>query len=405
MAVGEYGFPEVYPVRGLRLGTACAGIKENGRNDLVIVELPPKSVSAVVLTKNAFAAAPVIVVRKHISDSNPRWLLINSGNANAGTGTQGIDDALNCCRFLASLVDQQPEQVLPFSTGVIGEPLPLQKISDALPVALNTLSESGWQDAAEAIMTTDTRPKGASLKVGLDDGQVVISGICKGAGMIQPDMATMLCFIATNAAVDHVVLNECLKSAVNDSFNNITVDGDTSTNDACVLIATGRSRATAINAESQAYHKFFNGLQWVCKQLAEAIIRDAEGATKLMRVVVTQALCDEEARRVAMTVAQSPLVKTALFAADPNWGRILAAVGRAGIPELDISRVCIRLGDVDLVEKGERCADYTEEMGQSIMSKDEITIGVSLGRGRSEQCVLGCDLSYDYVRLNAEYRT
>ena len=297
------------------------------------------------------------------------------------------------------------ERVLPFSTGVIGEKLPVSKVVNALPEALSSLSESGWKNAAEAILTTDTRPKGASLRLDLDGFPVVITGICKGAGMIHPNMATMLSFIASDARFGPQILQECLQSAVEKTFNTISVDGDTSTNDACVLIATGRSGAPEFVPRSSSYEKFVSGLECVCDQLAEAIVRDGEGATKLMKIVVTEAAHTSEARAVANSVAQSPLVKTAFFAADPNWGRILAAVGRAEIENFDISKVCIRLGEVCIVENGERSKDYREHDGKAVMDKDEIIIRISLGRGKAEHRMLSCDLSYDYVRINAEYRT
>lgn len=405
MAVGECSFPKIHPVKGVKLGTSCAGIKQTDRDDLTIIEIDTGSVSTAVFTQNSFAAAPIKIARKNLSKANPRWLLINSGNANAGNGNQGIDDALSCCQSLADLVSGQLEQVLPFSTGVIGEALPMVKMVDALPSALHSLSEAGWKNAAEAIMTTDTHPKGASLRLDLDGFPVVITGICKGAGMIHPNMATMLSFIATDASIDRKILDKCLRLAVDQSFNCISVDGDTSTNDACMLIATGFSDAPEIAHKNTLHEKFMDGLQWICNQLAEAIVRDGEGATKLMKVVVTQAANDREARNVASAVVQSPLVKTALFAADPNWGRILAAIGRAGVDGLDVSKVSIWLDDVCIVDNGQRAADYSEQDGQAVMAKDEVMVRIALGRGTSEQRMLGCDLSYDYVRINAEYRT
>ncbi len=405
MSVGSYSFPEMYPIKGVQLGAACAGIKQTDRNDLVLVQLVSDSTLAAVFTQNAFAAAPVMVARENIIKSNPEWLLINSGNANAGNGKKGIEDALSCCRSLAEIVGGNLDRVLPFSTGVIGEKLPVGKVVNALPGALRSLSESGWENAAEAILTTDTHPKGASVRLDLDGFPVVITGICKGAGMIHPNMATMLSFIATDARLGPQILQECLQSAVEKSFNAISVDGDTSTNDACVLIATGRSDAPEMSPRSPSYEKFVTGLEVVCNQLAESIVRDGEGATKLMKIVVTEAAHTREAYAVANTVAQSPLVKTAFFASDPNWGRILAAVGRAGLENFDISNVCIHLDDVCIVENGERSNDYREHDGKAVMEKDEIIIRVSLGRGKAEHRMLSCDLSYDYVRINAEYRT
>jgi glutamate N-acetyltransferase/amino-acid N-acetyltransferase len=335
----------------------------------------------------------------------PRWLLVNSGNANAGTGARGLEDARATCRLLAERVGGAPEQVLPFSTGVIGEYLPVDKIAAALPAALESLTEEGWERAARAIMTTDTRPKIASRSLEIGGQPVAITGIAKGAGMIQPNMATMLAFLATDAQVDAASLQHCLSLAVDVSFNCITVDGDTSTNDACVLLATGGSGAPALSRDSAAFPAFAEAVREVAAELAEAIVRDGEGATKLIRVRVEAARDEAEAHAVAKTIAHSPLVKTAFFASDPNWGRILAAVGRAGCEALDIDRVSIWLGDVLIVEQGGRAAGYTEEAGAAVMARDDIQVRVSLGRGEASQTVLTCDFSYDYVRINAEYRT
>jgi glutamate N-acetyltransferase/amino-acid N-acetyltransferase len=332
-------------------------------------------------------------------------LLINSGNANAGTGEQGMQDALLSCAELAKLGGVGANQVLPFSTGVIGQPLPVAKITAALPQAIKNLSLANWGKAARAIMTTDTFPKGVSKTITIAGQSITINGISKGAGMIQPNMATMLGFIATDAKINQTLLQSCLALAVEQSFNRITVDGDTSTNDACVVMASGCSAAPEITANSEHYAIFADALMSVCKQLAEAIVRDGEGATKLMRIVVKEALHDEEAVRVGKTIAHSPLVKTAFFASDPNWGRILAAVGRAGVENMVLENVQIFLDDVCIVRNGGRADDYTEEAGQQVMNQEEITVTVKLGRGEATQEVLTCDLSYDYVKINAEYRT
>jgi glutamate N-acetyltransferase/amino-acid N-acetyltransferase len=393
-----------YPVPGVRLGTAAAGIKYRGRQDMLVLELAEGGTCAAVFTRNAFCAAPVRVAREHLQEAAPRYLLVNSGNANAGTGLQGIEDAQACCRGLATLGGCAPEQVLPFSTGVIGTNLPVARMLQAMPRALEALSEEGWPQAAEAIMTTDTRPKLVSRRVLLAGRPVTITGIAKGAGMIRPDMATMLAYIATDAAVPQQLLQLCLEQAVAPSFNAITVDGDTSTNDSCVLVASGLGPVVA-EADAEPYRAFSAGVQEVCLDLARALVRDAEGATKLVEIVVESARDQAEASSVAYTIAQSPLVKTALFASDPNWGRILAAVGRAGVAKLDIDRVEIWLGDVCIVRDGGRAAEYTEEAGQAVMSASEISILVRLGRGDAQTRVLTCDLSYDYVRINAEYRT
>jgi glutamate N-acetyltransferase/amino-acid N-acetyltransferase len=392
------------PVQGIRLGTAGAAIKREGRDDVLVIEAAEGAACAAVFTRNAFCAAPVVVAREHLA-SRPRWLLVNSGNANAGTGTKGLEDARATCRSLAELAGGKPEEVLPFSTGVIGEYLPVDKIAAALPAALRTLDEANWEKAARAIMTTDTRPKLASRRVELGGTAVAVTGIAKGAGMIHPDMATMLAFIATDARIDPASLQACLAEAVECSFNRITVDGDTSTNDACVLLASGAAGHVELGRDDPAFPAFAAAVREVCDELAEAIVRDGEGATKLIRIVVEEALDAREAHTVAKTVAHSPLVKTAFFASDPNWGRILAAVGRAGCEGLDIDRVSIWLGEVRIVENGGRAAAYTEAAGAAVMARDDILIRIALGRGTATQRVLTCDFSYDYVRINAEYRT
>ena len=404
MAVGQCDFPDMLNVAGITLGTACAGIKQTVKDDMLVIQMAEQSTCAAVFTQNAFCAAPVHVAKAHLAHG-PRWLLINSGNANAGTGEQGMQDALHSCAELAKVVGAAANQVLPFSTGVIGQPLPVTKITAALPTAIHHLAPDNWDKAARAIMTTDTFPKGVSKIITVAGQPITINGIAKGAGMIQPNMATMLGFIATDAKINKALLQHCLSLAVEQSFNRITVDGDTSTNDACVLMASGCSDAPEITADSEHYAIFADALMTVCKQLAEAIVRDGEGATKLIRIVVKEALHDEEAVRVGKTIAHSPLVKTAFFASDPNWGRILAAVGRSGIENLVLENVQIFLDDICIVRNGGRADDYTEEAGQQVMNRDEITVTVKLGRGEASQEVLTCDLSYDYVKINAEYRT
>jgi glutamate N-acetyltransferase/amino-acid N-acetyltransferase len=404
MAVGQCSFPTMHPVSGITLGTANAGIKQTVRNDILVIQMAEHSTCAAVFTQNAFCAAPVHVAKANLAHS-PRWLLINSGNANAGTGEQGMMDALATCADLAEVVDGAATQVLPFSTGVIGQPLPVGKIKAALREAVGNLNTANWDKAAQAIMTTDTFPKGVSKVIEIDGQTITINGISKGAGMIQPNMATMLGFIATDAKIDQSLLQNCLALAVEQSFNRITVDGDTSTNDACVLMASGCSLAPEIKQDSENHPIFVDAVMTVCKQLAEAIVRDGEGATKLIRIVVEQALTDEEAVRVGKTIAHSPLVKTAFFASDPNWGRILAAVGRAGVENMVLENVQLYLGEVCIVRNGGRADDYTEEAGQKVMNQEEITVTVKLGRGIAEQEVLTCDLSYEYVKINAEYRT
>jgi glutamate N-acetyltransferase/amino-acid N-acetyltransferase len=404
MAVGQCSFPIMHDVAGITLGTANAGIKQTVRDDILVIQMAEHSTCAAVFTQNAFCAAPVHVAKANLAHA-PRWLLINSGNANAGTGEQGMKDALATCADLAEVVDGTATQVLPFSTGVIGQPLQVHKIKAALREAVSNLDTANWDKAAQAIMTTDTFAKGVSKVIEIDGQTITINGISKGAGMIQPNMATMLGFMATDAKIDQALLQECLAVAVEQSFNRITVDGDTSTNDACVLMASGCSLAPEIKQDSEHYSIFADAVMTVCKQLAEAIVRDGEGATKLMRIVVEQALTDEEAVRVGKTIAHSPLVKTAFFASDPNWGRILAAVGRAGVENMMLEDVQLYLDDVCIVRNGGRADDYTEEAGQRVMNQEEITVTVKLGRGDAVQEVLTCDFSYDYVKINAEYRT
>jgi glutamate N-acetyltransferase/amino-acid N-acetyltransferase len=395
---------EPLTVAGVRLGTARAGIKYPDRRDLVVVELAAETQAAAVFTRNAFCAAPVTVARTHLAAASPRYLVINTGNANAGTGRQGLADAEASCRSLAERTGCRSEEVLPFSTGVIGEPLPLFRLVTGLPEALATLRPDGWAEAAAGIMTTDTRPKWASRRLTLAGREVTITGIAKGAGMIRPDMATMLAFVATDAAVDPALLREILHEAVADSFNAITVDGDTSTNDACLLLATGRSGAN-VPATGGDRARFATAVSEVCVDLAQAIVRDGEGATKFITVRVEGGRDVAECRQVAYTIAHSPLVKTAFFASDPNWGRILAAVGRSGLDALGLGRVTIHLDEVCIVRDGGRAPDYTEEQGQRVMARPEIAIRVELGRGGAAARIWTTDLSFDYVRINAEYRT
>jgi glutamate N-acetyltransferase/amino-acid N-acetyltransferase len=405
VAAPEHALPELYPVPGFRLGTTSAGIKQPGRPDLVVMALAGQSSCAAVFTRNAFCAAPVVIAREHLEQSSPACLLVNTGNANAGTGAAGIRDAEQCCAALADRMGCVPAAVVPFSTGVIGEPLPVEPILAGLPDAVANLSEDGWAAAAAGILTTDTVPKGASRRISINGHSVTVTGIAKGSGMIRPDMATMLAFIATDAAVQAEDLQACLSRAVAASFNRITVDGDTSTNDACVLVATGAAAMDPPAPGDEHYETLCATISEVCVELARAIVRDGEGATRFVTVAVEQGANSVECLQVAYTIAHSPLVKTALFAGDPNWGRILAAVGRAGIDGLELQAVQIYLDEVCIVRDGGRAPEYTEAAGQQVMSRDELTIRVVLGRGASAEQVWTCDLSYDYVRINAEYRT
>lgn len=404
MAVGYAGLPKLLPIAGVRIGVASAGIKKPGRRDVVVMELAEGSTCAGTFTRNAFCAAPVTLAKQHLQQGSPRYFLINTGNANAGTGKQGLQDALACCAALAQQRNCREGQILPFSTGVIGEPLPVAKIVAAMPQAIAALSETNWEDAAHGIMTTDTVPKGSSRRVRLSSGEVSITGISKGSGMIRPDMATMLAYIATDAVIETKALQALLSKAVRYSFNHITVDGDTSTNDCCMLVASGASGVN-VAKDSADYELFSSALTDLCEELAQAIVRDGEGATKLITVDVVGGRDETECEQVAYTVAHSPLIKTAFFASDPNWGRILAAVGRAGVKDLDLEAVQIFLGDVCIVRNGGRSSGYTEEQGRAVMNEAEIAVRIELARGDATARVWTCDFSYDYVKINAEYRT
>ncbi len=406
MAVGLSIPDDIFPVEGIRLGSIAAGIRYQGRDDLVLMELAEGSTTAAVFTQNAFCAAPVMLAKQHLACAMPRYLLINSGNANAGTGKQGMLDAARSTSLVAGVTGCNQQQVMPFSTGVIAENLPMAAFEKGIPQATKVLDESAWETAAAAIMTTDTVPKLVSRCIDIQGHQVTVTAMAKGSGMIRPDMATMLAFIGTDAAVSGSVLQACLQAAVNDSFNLITVDGDTSTNDACVVVATGKSAMPVIgDLDSPEGQAFYHGLLEVCQELAQACVRDGEGATKFVTVAVENGASREECHLIAETIANSPLVKTALFASDPNWGRILAAVGRAGVEDLEIAHIDIYLGDVCIVQQGGRAPAYQEQQGLQVMSEDEITIRVVLNRGTASLQVWTCDFSYDYVRINAEYRT
>ncbi|GAB2718109.1 bifunctional glutamate N-acetyltransferase/amino-acid acetyltransferase ArgJ [Halomonas garicola] len=409
MAVGNIPFPAMPALDGVRLGTTMAGIGKAGRRDLVVIELPDTASVAGVFTRNAFCAAPVEVAREHLAACRqqgqaPRYWLINTGNANAGTGAQGLNDARESCRALAAEAGVAPHRILPFSTGVIGETLPMEALLAGIAPAFAARDgqSEAWEQAAAGILTTDTRLKGASVKVPLGDRRVTINGIAKGSGMIRPDMATMLGFVVTDAAIEQPLLERLLRQAVDRSFNCITVDSDTSTNDACLLAATGQGADVATDDEIRA---FADGLEQVLVALAQSIIRDGEGATKFVTLDVSGATDRQEALGVAFTVAHSPLVKTALYASDANWGRILAAVGRAPVADFDVGRVTIDLDEVRLVEGGGRAPGYTEAAGSAVMAREEIGIHIDLGRGDSDARVWTSDLSHEYVSINADYRS
>lgn len=405
MAVGLGPLPTLHPVPGFELGIASAGIKRPGRKDVVVMRCAEGSTVAGVFTLNAFCAAPVILAKQRVQGA-VRYLLTNTGNANAGTGEPGLQAAMRTCAQLAELTGVDERAVLPFSTGVIGEPLPVEKIEAALPAALADLKVDNWAVAAEGIMTTDTLPKGASRQFVHDGVTITVTGISKGAGMIRPNMATMLGYIATDAKVIQPVLQDLLCDAANRSFNRITIDGDTSTNDCCMLVATGQTALPEIReAKGELFAKLKQAVLEVAMQLAQAIVRDGEGATKFVTVQVNGGATHQECLDVGYAVAHSPLIKTALFASDPNWGRILAAVGRAGVPQLDVSRIDVFLGDVCIARQGGRAPTYTEEQGAAVMAKPEIGIRIELGRGDCSETIWTTDLSHEYVKINAEYRT
>jgi glutamate N-acetyltransferase/amino-acid N-acetyltransferase len=394
-------------VAGIDLGWAEAGIRKPGRKDLLLVCICKGAGVSGVFTRNRFCAAPVLVCREHLAGGGEiRALVVNTGNANAGTGEIGLADARATCSEVARLVGCTAAQVLPFSTGVIMEPLPLARLLAGLPQAAGRLSPAGWGEAAEAIMTTDTVPKAASRRILIDGRPIAVTGIAKGAGMIRPNMATMLSFIATDAAVALPLWRELTTQVADASFNRITVDGDTSTNDSLILIATGAGGTAPIErADDPRLETLRRALLEVARQLAQAIVRDGEGATKFIEIVVEGAGTAEEASRVAYGIAHSPLVKTAFFASDPNLGRILAAVGNAGIDDLDQRQVQLHLNDVWVARDGGRHPQYREEEGQRVMKGTEIVIRVELGRGAAATTVWTCDLSHDYVSINADYRS
>ncbi len=411
MAVGKSVWPEMHEVNGVSLGTAFASIKNDEKDDLLVIDICSDSKVAGVFTQNAFCAAPVEVCRKHLPAGDSRLFVINSGNANACTGDEGMLAALLTCEKAAALLSQdgslvKKNQVLPFSTGVIGEPLPVNKIIAALPTALSNCKQGNWLAAAKAIMTTDTRPKGASRLIEYQGSKIHITGISKGAGMIRPNMATMLGYIATDARVSSDVLNKISLACANKSFNRITIDGDTSTNDSCMLIATGKSDAPIVSCTSgELYELFFEAVCSVYQSLALQIVQDGEGATKCVEVNVSGGANAQESLDVAYAIAHSPLVKTAMFASDPNWGRIVAAIGYAGLDDLDPSKIFVYLDNVMIVDKGGRASSYTEEAGQKVVNQETYAIRVELGRGHFQEALWTSDLSHEYVRINAEYRS
>jgi glutamate N-acetyltransferase/amino-acid N-acetyltransferase len=394
------------PVAGFEMGYAQAGIKKPGRKDVLVMRLAEGATVAGVFTTNRFCAAPVQVAKMHLAGTKPiRALVINTGNANAGTGEAGLANAQSTCDALAKLLGCDAQQILPFSTGVILEPLPVEKLIAGLPAAIANLQTDNWLSAAEAIMTTDTQPKAASRSVMIAGKRVTLTGISKGAGMIKPNMATMLGYIACDAAVPQPLLEELVRYAANQSFNCITIDGDTSTNDSFILTATGAGELHILDAATSEYAELRDVITELAQELAQMIVRDGEGATKFITIKIEQGQSEEECKKIAYAIGHSPLVKTAFFASDPNLGRILAAIGYAGVHDLDVSKLNLYLDDVWVAKNGGRNPDYREEQGQRVMQQSEITVRVTLARGTAHATIWTCDLSHDYVSINADYRS
>ena len=398
---------DLLAVPGITLGIAEAHVRKPDRKDLLVMQLAPGSRVAGVFTQNRFCAAPVVLCKEHLAAGGEiRALVVNTGNANAGTGEEGMRRARQTCQNVAQLLGCTEQQVLPFSTGVIMEPLPIERIVAGLPACVGDLKEDNWLNAAHAIMTTDIVAKGVSRTLQLDGKTVTVTGIAKGSGMIHPNMATMLGYIATDAAISQAGLDEMIQHAVNRSFNCITVDGDTSTNDSLILVATGQAgNAEIVDSRHADYAALRDAVTEVAMLLAQAIVRDGEGATKFMTIQIEGGRDEAECRTIGYAIAHSPLIKTAFFASDPNLGRILAAIGYAGIADLDVNRIKLHLGDVLVAENGGRAASYQETDGQRVMKEAEITVRVELGRGEAQATVWTCDFSYDYVKINADYRT
>lgn len=407
MAVGAGITDSLLPISGISIGVACAGIKKKDHRDLVIFQLAPGSTVGAVFTQNAFCAAPVQIAKKHLaSGQETRFLVINTGNANAGTGRQGLEDALETCSRLAGKRSVNPEQVLPFSTGVIGEYLPMESLVAGLPDALATLHNDNWTEASTGILTTDTREKGASRQFEFEDETITVTGIAKGSGMIKPNMATMLSFVATDAPISQSLLQKITAIASEHSFNRITVDSDTSTNDASVCIATGAAQVTPVESEESPLYKYLlKTVKEVMLSLAQQIVRDGEGAHKFISVEVKSSDSSENALKVAYAVAESPLFKTAMSASDANWGRILMAVGKSGVEDLSVDKIDVFLGDVEIVSQGQRSPSYTEAAGAAVVADEEINVRIELNRGEESETVWTTDLSHDYIKINAEYRS
>jgi glutamate N-acetyltransferase/amino-acid N-acetyltransferase len=405
MAVKLIEPTHVHSIAGVRIATASAGIRYIGRDDVVLVEIAQQSNVAAVFTQNKFCAAPVTLCVDHLKNNTPHYLIINAGNANAGTGQLGMDAAIATTKAVADCMGVAPQQVLPFSTGVIGEVLDVSKIENQLSSLSENLSEDHWLIAAKAIMTTDTVSKAYSKKINIAGKDISITGIAKGSGMIQPNMATMLSYVATDLAIPNDKLQTLLTQAVSQSFNAITVDSDTSTNDACVLIATGKTRLSYQSLTSDEKNKFEHALCWVMQMLAQAIVRDGEGATKFVAVCIQQASNFNQAKTVAYSVANSPLVKTALSASDPNWGRIMAAAGKCDDEDLQFTRASLSINGISVMERGELDPCYTEQAGKHAMQAEEIEIKIQLNLGQAQHTVWTTDLTHEYVTINADYRS
>ena len=402
MAVGLRAPEELLAIDGVEIATTAAQIRYQGRDDLVLFKFAEGATAAAVFTKNKYCAAPVTIAQQHLEKNKPRALLINAGNANAGTGELGLKNAIQSCQAIAETLGIEIEQVLPFSTGVIGEQLPMDRMFQGIENVSKSLSSNNWLDAASAIMTTDTIAKGVSECILIDGQQVTITGIAKGSGMICPNMATLLSYVATDADIAADRLQAMLEQGANASFNRITVDSDTSTNDALVLVATGKS---SVQINNENIDDFSHALDKVLIALATSVIRDGEGATKFVKVDVINGVSDTDCESIAYSVAHSPLVKTALFASDPNWGRILAAIGKADAEHLDIDKINIQVNGQALIEQGQPASSYSEEIGQTIFQQDEITITIDLALGNKKYHVWTSDLSHEYVSINADYRS
>ena len=406
MPIGLPDIPELLAVEGVSLGAANANISKADKDDIALIRCAPGTVTSAVFTRNRFCAAPVTVAREHLGKAATQALVVNSGNANAGTGKAGIRAAETICEQVAASLGIPADSVLPFSTGVIGQQLPVSRFESSLPGCIESMSDDNWLAAARAIMTTDIVPKGLSRRLDLDGKPITLTGIVKGSGMIRPNMATMLAFVATDAAIGQTVLDSMLRQSVETSFNRVTIDGDTSTNDACVLMATGRSGIPLIDDRDDPRCALFSRvLDELMAWLAQSLVRDGEGATKFVTIDVTGAATGRDAGEIAFTVAHSPLVKTALYASDPNWGRILAAVGRARVDDVDTDNVSLTINGTRVLDHGEPSPTYTEQAGQEAMAPAEIRIEINLGSGPGNFTVWTSDLSYDYVRINAEYRS